>query len=567
MIKDNLIQLFEDSFRENWDSTALSEYTTSKRLTYGELARDIMRFHVFYENFGIQRGQKIAVCGKNSIAWASCYLATLTYGAVIVPILDEFNPTDIDHILNHCEAKLIFVDENIAAKLDFRNLPMIKGIISLEYKALKFHEGSDMKRQLQSINAHMGRKYPRGFTKKDLKFHHRDNSSLATICYTSGTTSLTKGVMLTLNNLAGNVMFAINKYNKELGVKMSTVLCMLPLAHTYINSFSFLYPLSVGSNITILGKIPSPKIVTAACKKVKPSLLIVVPLVLEKIYHNKLKPLISKPIVRIILKIPVLGNLFYRYIGNKLYKQLGGRAADVIAGGAALNPEVEDFFKKTKFPFLVGYGMTECAPLISYSHHTEFKVRSVGKVIPNMEVRILKEKETDETGEILVRGENVMIGYYKDDEATKATFTEDGWLKTGDLGYLDNDGFIYISGRSKTMLLGPNGENIYPESIESKLQNLPLVSECIVIQNSKHKIEAWVYPDYEIINNMKLNDHILELAMEDNRRTLNYMLARYEAIMSINILNEPMPKTPKRTVKRYAAIQQIEQQKLSESHE
>lgn len=563
MIKENFIELIENGFKKSWNLIALEEYVSKKSLTYKELAYECAKLHIVYNKCGIRKGDKIAVCGKNSINWAVAYLATMTYGAVVVPVLEDFNPNDIMHIFNHCDAKLAFVDESIISKLNFRNLPYMSGVVSMQsFKIVMSPVGSELKRHFHSKDSYAKYKYAGNFSKKDVKYHHRDNSEMGMICYTSGTTSLTKGVMLSLNNLAGNVMFGVNNFIIKLNTPLTTSLCMLPMAHTYINSFNFLIQIVVGAKITILGKIPSPAIVVEASKKVKPSLVFLVPLILEKMYAKKIAPLINKKIVKLLLKTPIIGDLIYKKIGKQLYKSFGGKAVDIIVGGAALNPEVESFLLKTKFPFLVGYGMTECAPLISYIYHKDFVARSVGKILPDtMEIKIIKDDPQSESGEIVVRGENVMIGYYKDEEATKETFTEDGWLKTGDLGRIDEHGNIFIVGRSKTMLLGPNGENIYPEAIESKLQNLPLVQDCIVISNAKHRLEAWVYPDMDIVKEMNLTKETLQQIMEDNRLTLNNSLARYEGVLSINLIDEEFAKTPKRTIKRYLAERQIEKQK------
>ncbi|HIS34773.1 MAG TPA: AMP-binding protein [Candidatus Avirikenella pullistercoris] len=554
MIKENFIKLFENSFKENWDKPALYDYLTGIEKSYGEMATKIARLHALYEKLKIRPGDKIALSGKNSSSWAIVFMATVTYGAVIVPVLEEFNHNDITHVLNHSDSLLLFCDVSIYKKLNLRDIPNIKGIISLEdMTVLEQRQGGELKRVVASVNALMRRKYPNGFSAQNIKYIDRDNSELAMISYTSGTTSLTKGVMLSANNLAGNTMFGINNYAK-LGVKLTSSLCVLPLAHTYATAFNLLVQLVAGAKITFLGKIPSPNIVIEACRKVKPTLLFFVPLVMEKIYKIKIVPLLENKYFAFALRLPIIGKMLYRMIGRKMYKAFGGKTEDIIVGGAAFNPEIEAFFHKTGLPFLVGYGMTECAPLISYIHHSEFVPTSVGKVLPGiMEVRISKEHENDEIGEIQVRGENVMIGYYKDEEATRNTFTEDGWLKTGDLGMIDKEGNIYIKGRSKTMLLGPSGENIYPEAIESKLGNMPLVAECIVVQNGT-RLEAWVYPDYDTAEQIHLDPDKIPTIMEDNLKTLNSMLAKFERISAIKIAPEPFPKTPKRTIKRYMAV-------------
>lgn len=552
MLKDNYIKIFEDSFKRNWHKPALHDYTSGHESTYEQMSLSIARHHILFKNMGICRGDRIALCGKNSSRWAVTYMSVLTYGAVIVPILDEFTPHDITHVLNHSECRLLFCDEDIFLKLNTQDLPTVEGVLALETRwAMWQPEGGKFKRVIASINAHFKRTYPNGFTQDDIRYAERGNDSLAAISYTSGTTSMTKGVMISGNAIVGNVMFGIDNYEKILGKKLISTLCVLPLSHTYATAFNLLVQLAAGAKITMLGRIPSPNIVTRACKEVRPTILCFVPLVMEKIYKLKIKPTVEKPLMRKLLGMPLVGRLIYRQIGRKLYSLFGGAAYDIIIGGAALNPETEAFFCKTGLPITVGYGMTECAPLISYSYHKQFVPQSVGRPLPGlMEVRIDRASPDDATGEIMVRGENVMLGYYRNDEATAAAFTEDGWMHTGDLGYIDSDGNIFIKGRSKTMFLGSNGENIYPEAIESKLANLPLVAECIVVQ-SKGRLVALVYPDYATAEKMHLEADKMPQVMNDNLKTLNSMLARYEYVSSIIIAKEMFPMTPKRTVKRY----------------
>ena len=560
MLKENYIKIYEDSFIRNWSKPALYDYLSKKRMTYGEMAAAIMRLHTLFRELHIQEGEKIALIGKNSSAWAIVFLAVNTYGGVIVPILDEFNPVDIVHILKHSEARLLFADEDIARKIDTTGISGLTGIVSLNgFSVLKEHDGSELQKIHDTLDGIIRKKYKSGYKPSHIRFAKRSNAELAMISYTSGTTSFTKGVMLSYNNLAGNVVFGIRNY-RELGVKLERSLCVLPLAHTYGLAFSLLVHLAEGAEVTFLGKIPSPRIVTEACQAVRPNLLFFVPLILEKIYQAQIRPLIQKPAIAAALRIPLLNTLIYRAIGRKVYKALGGRAEDIIVGGAALNPEVEAFFYKTRLPFLVGYGLTECAPLVSYIHHPLFVPTSVGKALPNlMQVKILKERSHDNIGEIVVKGENVMMGYYKDPEATKKAFTADGWLRTGDLGEIDRDGNIYIKGRSKTLLLGPSGENIYPEAIESKLANLPYVAECLVVQNGGGRLEGWVYPDYDAMKEAGIEPDQAEKAMRQNLESLNQKLARYEQLNTIRIASEPFPKTPKRTIKRYQAEERIRQ--------
>ncbi len=552
MLKENYIKIFEESFKKNWNKPALHDYISGHESTYEQMCLSIARHHILFKYMDISQGDRIALCGKNSSRWAVTYMAAITYGAVIVPILDEFTPNDITHIINHSESRLLFCDEEIFDRLNPKDLPSVKGVLALETRwALWQPEGGKFKRVIASINAHFKRLYPDGFAPDNVKYADRGNDQLAVISYTSGTTSLTKGVMISGNALTGNVLFGIDNYERILGKKLVATLCVLPLSHTYATAFNLLVQLASGARITMLGRIPSPNIVIKACKETKPTILCFVPLVMEKIYKVKIAPVIKKPLVSALLKTPVIGSLMYKAIGRKLYAELGGSAYDIIIGGAAFNPDIEAFFHKTGLPFTVGYGMTECAPLISYSYHKQFVPGSVGRPLPGlMEVRIDKETPDAPTGEIMVKGENVMLGYYKNEEATSAAFTGDGWMHTGDLGYMDADDNIFIKGRSKTMLLGSNGENIYPEVIESKLDNLPLVAECIVLQKGTRLI-ALVHPDYPTAEQMRLDKAKIPQIMNDNLKTLNSMLARYEQISSILISENPFPMTPKRTVKRY----------------
>ncbi|MFI3314508.1 MAG: AMP-binding protein [Rikenellaceae bacterium] len=565
MIETNLVELFAKSFKENWDKEAVEDYISQKRLTYGEYAAEIELLHITFRELGLQPGDVIAVCGKNSTAWSLAYMAALTYGIVIVPILDEFHPKDISHIVNHSEAMLFFCDSDIWRKMQFRDFEKLLGVVSLnDGLVIESKESVELSKVRENSKKLFADSYPEGFKPSNVNYIPRDKNALAELCYTSGTTSHTKGVMLSYNNLCGNVVFGRTNYEAK-GITLKSTLCILPLAHTYGVAFNLLMQLEWGAKITFLGKIPSPNIILEACAKVKPTLLFLVPLVLEKIYKNKIAPILKKPVVAKLISLPVIGPIVYRVIGRKVYNLLGGSALnEVVIGGAAINAEVEEFFYKAKFPFLVGYGMTECAPLISYIRYEDFVPTSVGKALSGiMEVRICKENEEDETGEIQTRGENVMLGYYKEPEITAATFTEDNWLKTGDLGEIDSEGNIYIRGRSKTMLLGSSGENIYPEPIESMLQNMPFIQDCLILQRNK-RLEAWVYPDYESMEKMAIPVEKLDEIMDDNRKTANSSLAKFESLAVIRISKEPFPKTPKRTIKRMDTIKMIEESLLNE---
>lgn len=545
---ENLIKIFERSFFENWDLPALSNYVTSQTLTYGELARDIALIQTFYESIGLRKGDKVALCGKDSMAWVKVYMATLTYGAVVVPILPEFNPLDITHIVNHSEAELFFVSESIWEHMEPASLLKVKGVISLDHNQL-LHEQPEVEieRDLRLLRRRFKRKYPRGFTSSDIKYADRGNSELAEINYTSGTTGFSKGVMLTGENLAGNVCFGMSQ---ELHYRSSRVLAFLPLAHAYGCAFDMLTPLAVGSHITLLSKTPSPRVLLKALSDVRPSLVICVPLILEKIYKNQILPMISKGTMRWTLAVPFLDSLIYSKIRKKLIEAFGEEFEEVIVGGAPLNHEVEDFLHKIRFPFTVGYGMTECGPLISYTPWREFIVNSSGRTLSSMESRIDSPDPENIPGEICVRGVNVMKGYYKNPAATEAVLDADGWLHTGDIGTRSPDGTLFLRGRSKTMILSSNGQNIYPEEIEAKLNNMPFVAESLVVERDG-KLVGLVYPDYEAIDRLGITGTDMDAAMENVRTELNKLVAPYERLSKIILTPNEFEKTPKRSIKRF----------------
>ncbi len=556
MSKVELVKFFEESFKKNWDKVALRNQTTSLELTYGAFAKEIATYHVFFKSIGIEEGDAIAVSGKNSIRWSVAYMSVMTYGAVVVPILDEFHPRDITHIINHSSAKLLFCDSDIWKKMNGNDFDALQGVISLSDETLLKSASTSVEKNFKKREKMFKAHYKEGFTAESISYTPRDENELAVLCYTSGTTSMTKGVMLSYLNIWANVDYARRIFG-DAGVKLKSTLCVLPLAHTYGTTFTFLLQLQAGATITILGRMPTPVFLIDACKAVKPTLLLLVPLVLEKIYKSKILPIISKKSVKRLLEMPVIGSLIYRAIGKKIYNTLGGALYEVILGGAAMDKDVEAFFIKAKFPFMSGYGMTECGPLISYIAHDKFVQGSVGKVLDTLDIRIDNPDEETSVGEIQVKCSNVLLGYYKNEEATAETFTEDGWLRTGDLGTIDSEGNIYIKGRCKTMLLSSSGENVYPEPIEAKLSNLPFVSEAIVFEQEK-SIVAWVYPDMEAVKSADIDDDGLQDIMRSNLKTLNSALAKFEAVHAIKISPEPFPKTPKQTVKRAAAQEMIE---------
>lgn len=549
MIKENFIKLYENSFRENWDLPCYTNYGEEESYTYGQVAKEIARLHLLFKHCSLRRGDKISIIGKNNARWCIAYMATITYGAIVVPILQDFHPNDVHHIVNHSESVFLFTSDTIWETLEEECLTRLRGVFSLtDFRCLRQRDGETVQKFMKHTEECMQHAYPEGFGKEDVQYTTLTNDKVMLLNYTSGTTGFSKGVMLTGNNLAGNVTFGIRTGLLKRGDK---ILSFLPLAHAYGCAFDFLTATAVGAHITLLGKTPSPKIMMKAFEEVKPNLIITVPLVIEKIYKNVIQPLISKKGMKWALNIPLLDHQIYGQIRKKLIEALGGRFKEIIIGGAALNPEVEEFFYKIKFPFTVGYGMTECGPLISYAPWDKFVPSSSGKVLDIMEARIYKENPEAETGEIQVRGENVMAGYYKNLEATGEVFTADGWLRTGDLGSMDDEGNIFIRGRLKSMILSSSGQNIFPEEIEARLNNMPFVLESLVIERNK-KLVALVYADYEALDSLGLNhEDNLKAVMDENLKNLNSLVATYEKVSQIQLYPTEFEKTPKRSIKRY----------------
>lgn len=549
MISENYIKIYEKSFRENWDLPALTDYSTKKTITYAQFARDIARIHIFFKQCGIKPGDKVALIGKNNVNWVTIFMATVTYGAVIVPILAEFNPQDAQHIINHSEAVILFASDRVAEPLELENMHNIRAIISLDtMKPIAEKDGEKVPAALRNLTRRFKNAYPNGFDRNSISYPDVPNDRLIEINYTSGTTGFSKGVMLTANNLAGNVVYGIKS---KLHFRGSRCLSFLPLAHAYGCAFDMLTPLAVGTHITLLGKIPSPKILVSAMNEVKPDLVICVPLVLEKIYRKMIQPMLAKNVMRWALAIPLLDSKIYTQIRNKLIAAFGGNFSEVIVGGAPLNAEVEDFLRRIKFPFTVGYGMTECGPLISHTFWSDFVPHSSGRELKGiMKIRIDSPEPANIPGEILVKGENVMMGYYKNEEATAAVLDADGWLHTGDMGIVADDGTVTIRGRYKTMILTANGQNIYPEEIEAKLNNMPFVAESLVVERSG-KLVALVYPDYDMMDSVGITTDQLPASMEQIRKELNALVAPYEQISKIQLIANEFEKTPKRSIKRY----------------
>ena len=547
MIKENLVELFASSIKENWENPAFTDYFDKKTFTYQDVAEQVAQLHLLFKKLNVQKNDKIALVGKNGSLWCITYIATVTYGAVIVPMLQDFPPENLTNIINHSDSKILFTSDYIWNKLNAEDLPNVESDISLEkFECISTKEEKNAKFIADAEKA-FKEKYPNGFTKEDIKYAEVPNSNVVCFSYTSGTTGFSKGVMLTANNFAGNITFGIT-------TKMAhkkKVLSFLPLAHAYCCAFDFLTSFCDGTHTTYLGKMPAAPILMKALSEIKPDIIFTVPLIIEKIYKKKLQPIINKPYMKFLMSVPFIKKVIGVKIHYQLKNAFGGKFDQMVIGGAPLNHEVETFLRKIRIPYTVGYGKTECAPLISYSHWKEYKETSVGKILPNMEVKIASKDPFKEIGEILVRGENVMAGYYKNEEATADAIDNEGWLHTGDMGYIDQDYNIYIRGRNKSMLLGANGQNIYPEEIEAKLNNMPYVAESVVVQNKASKLIALVYPDQDAVKAEKLSEKALLKMMEKNKRHLNKQIAAYEQIAEIRIHQTEFEKTAKKSIKRF----------------
>lgn len=552
MLKEDLNNIYAESFRDNWDLPALTDYgEPASTITYGDMARRIGRLHLFFKLNGVERGDKIALMGRNTSTWVTVFMATITYGAVIVPVLQDFNPVDAMHIINHSEAVMLFCGKSVFENFDFEKLPNVKVALSLDNRRV-LAEHPENNHQAEKYLKNLTRKfktvYKNGFTRADIEYPLMPKTDTCVLNYTSGTTGFSKGVMLTYNNLAGNVVFGIRS---RLHYQGSRALSFLPLAHAYGCAFDMLTPLATGTHITLFGRLPSPKLLLKALADVKPNLIVVVPLILEKIYKSNIVPMITRKPMRWALAIPLLDKAIYGKIRNRLVEAFGGQFEEVIVGGAPLNKEVEDFLYKIKFPFTVGYGMTECGPLISYRPWRQFTPNSCGQTLPGiMQSKILSDDPETTPGEICVKGENVMKGYFKNPDATEAVLEEDGWLHTGDMGTREPDGTLFIKGRYKTMILSSTGQNIYPEEIESKLNNMPYVCESLVVERGKNLV-AIVYPDYEQMDANKIETTQLPEIMEQVKQDLNALVAPYERIAEIQLIPNEFEKTPKRSIKRF----------------
>lgn len=551
MKANRLLSIYRESLVNNSELPALSEYgeDEGKVFTYSDLATIIARQHLFFELAGLKPGDRVALLGKNTPAWISAFMATITYGAVIVPVLQDFSAPDAQHIINHSGAKLLYVSQSVWETLDPECLETVEAVISLESRRILYEKDGDRAEKImRNLNRKFKGRYKEGFTPDLLKFPELPDSHVCIINYTSGTTGYSKGVMLTLDNILGNVEFGINS---KLHFRGSRCLSFLPLAHTYGCAFDMLVPLAVGTHIVVFGKPPVPRLLLAAMDKVRPNLVVCVPLILEKIYRKQIVPMITRRPVRWVLNVPFLDSVIYSKIRTKLTEAFGGKFTEVIIGGAPLNREVELFLRKIGFRYTVGYGMTECGPLISFAPWDKFAVGSCGSVLPNMEVRILSDDQEKIPGEICVKGQNVMKGYYRNEEATRAVLDKDGWLHTGDIGVVvGSERNLFIKGRSKTMILSATGQNIYPEEIESKLNNLPFVAESLVVQRGAG-LTALIYPDMEQVDAQCIEFSEVERILNDGLAEFNKLVAPYERINNIVFVDNEFEKTPKRSIKRY----------------
>ena len=542
-------QLIQDSIINHWDNDALTDYKGAT-LQYHDVARKIEKLHIMFESSGIEKGDKIALCGRNSSAWAAAFLAVLTYGAVAVPILHEFTPDQVHNIVNHSEARLLFVGDVVATQIDATKMPNLEGIIYIPDYSLVLSRTDKLTYAREHLNEMFGHKYPKFFRKEHIHYYIDENTDeLALINYTSGTTGFSKVVMIPYRALWSNVDFGQHVLGAHIKVGDS-IISILPMAHMYGMAFEFLFEFIKGCHIFYLTLIPSPAIIAAAFADIKPVVIISVPLIIEKIIRKKVFPKIQDPKMKLLLKMPGINNKVYDKICAQVTQAFGGNFYEVIIGGAAFSQEVERFLHRVGFHYTVGYGATECAPIIGYEDYKNFAPGSCGKAALHMQVKILSADPQNIPGEIICKGPNVMLGYYKNEEATKASIDNDGWFHTGDLGTMDAEGNIFIKGRSKNMLLGSNGQNIYPAEIEDKLNSRSLVSESVVIQEG-NTLVGLVYPDYDTAQAMGLNKDDLKDVMEQNRKELNTVLPAYCHLSEIRIHEEEFEKTPKRSIKRF----------------
>ena len=540
-------KLYQEAFRKYWDRPAISNYQ-GVTLHYRDVARRIEKMHIMFEECGLQKGDKVAICSRNQANWAVAFLSAMTYGAVPVPLLHEFKSSNIHHLVNHSEAKILFVDDVIWEGLTETEMPELHAIIHVNTFKLLYASEEKIVEAREHLNELFGRKYPMSFTPDSINYYEDSAEELAVINYTSGTSGFSKGVMIPYRAILSNLQFA-EKVLPGLDCTKSVV-SMLPSAHMYGLMFELLYELSVGAHVHFLSRVPSPKIIMQAMAEVKPYVVIAVPLVIEKIYKSKVKPVLEKEGIRFLMKLPVLNQVVMNKIRAELVNAFGGEFYEVIIGGAAFNKEVEAFFKKINFPFTVGYGMTECAPVISYDDWSVEKLYSCGKAAPNMEIRIDSDSPQTVPGEILIKGDNVFLGYYKNEDATRGVFTDDGWFRTGDMGILDADGSLFIKGRSKCMILGPSGQNIYPEEVETVLNSQPYVVDSLVVEEDGG-LTALIYPDFQQGARDGMNQDAFVRFIEGMLPELNKELPNYARLKKIKVMSEDFERTPKKSIKRY----------------
>lgn len=543
----HFFEYFNQRIPENWNEPALTDFDGTTNYTYGEMAQKMAHLQLLLENAGLSKGDKVVICSKNRANWAVAFLAIAANRGVIVSIMDAFVGKDIEKLVNHSDAKAMFADEQVWEKIDIKNTPSIDLVLSTEAFDLLYAKSAQQTKAYHSVEELFAEKYPNGYTQKDVNFPTDNLDDLMIINYTSGTTSDPKGVMLTYRNLSANVHYSQETIPNHAGW---SEVCMLPLAHMFGLAIEFLYQVAGGCHVYFLSKTPSPSILMKAFATAHPYMILTVPLVIEKIFKSKIFPILNKPVVKVLWNTPGINKI----IGKKIYDQLmaafGGKLIYLITGGAALNQEVEKVLKKINFPFCVGYGMTECGPLICYEHWQKFVLTSCGKVVDRNELKIDSEDPQHVVGEILVKGEHVMTGYYKNEEATKEALDEEGWLHTGDLGLMDKDGNLYIKGRSKAMILGSNGQNIYPEELEDKMNNQTAVVESVVVKRDSQLV-ALVFPDYKLEGRPELGGKTLEETMQENLVKVNKQLPAYARISSIELVNEEFKKTPKRSIRRF----------------
>lgn len=538
----------EKSIKDNWDKDALTDYLGAT-LQYHDVARKIEKLHILFENSGLKKGDKVALCGRNSSSWAVAFFATLSYGAVAVPVQNEFKPEQIYNIVNHSEAKLLFVGDVVATTIEGEQMPQLEGIIYLPDFSLILSRSESLTNARENLNALFGKKYPKFFRAEDVNYFKDEADDLALINYTSGTTGFSKGVMLSYRSVHSNLAWATADLKPHIKPD-SKVLCMLPMAHMYGMICEFICQFSFGSHLYFLTRLPSPSLIAQACTDIRPAIIIAVPMVVEKIIRKNVFPKVQSTATRMLLKMPVVSKKVKERINAIVMEAFGGNAYELVTGGAALNKEIEDFLVSINFPVTSGYGATECGPMVTYSDYKDFVPGSCGTPVLNMEVKIVSPDPANVPGEVITRGENVMLGYYKNEEATKEVLDKDGWYHTGDLGTMSADGHLFLRGRIKNMLLGSNGQNVYPEEIEDKLNSMSMVSECIVVQRGD-KIVGLVYPDFDEAKEMSFSQSDLQEIMEQNRLELNNMLPSFCHLSAIELRDEEFAKTPKKSIKRY----------------